>query len=154
MWSRCNCRDRDGHQIKGKHGPVNYGVRIAKPVIGRGVGRSQDVMPCYAYIQMRDQIKANKGICQIVAYEGDSIEVRGSKRIEADITAGRAAAWVNSTTMREVKPHPRPAEVPDLVDVSFLAMEVEREDAEEEAVTTARLIGSKTVGVVSAKPAK
>jgi len=143
MWRFCHCKDKQGKSIKGTTGPVYYGVRIAKPVIGRGVGRNQEIMACHVYVQNRHQIRLNGGICQIVAYEGDELELRGSKKVAPDLSAGAepgAWTWKTSTYKAVVPKHLRPRDLPELMDLAFLNRERAAEESAEE-IADARFLG-------------
>jgi len=136
LWKFCHCKDRQGRPIKDRNGPMNYGVQIAKPVVGRGVGRTQEIMPCYVYVQNRHQIRLNGGICQVVAYEGDEIELRGSKKVAPDLSIGAepgAWKWVTAPYKMIVAKHPRPKDLPELTDLAFLNRSLRTEEEEEEA---------------------
>ena len=156
MWDFCKCKDREGNRIRGKTpvyegdklvkagGPSYFGVQIAKPVIGRGVGKAQEIMACHVYTQLHHQIRANNGLCQIIAWEGDEFEVRGSKKTAPDATKGDdpTAPWSWKTLTYKVKvpKYPRPADLPELMDISFLHRAKAEEEDEQEA-HSARVIG-------------
>jgi hypothetical protein len=146
MWRFCKCADRNGALIKGKTGPAYYGVKIAKPVAGRGVGKSQEVMACHVYVQLRQQIRANGGICQIVAFEGDELEVRGSKKMAPKVSEGEEPGpwkWETMTYKVKVPVYPRPKDIPELLDIAFLAQaQQEEEDAAEQRES--RVLGKAT----------
>lgn len=156
MFHRCKCRDKQGVMIKGKTpvhdengklvksgGVCYFGVEIAKPVPGRGVGRSQEMMACYQYVQVSGQIKANGGRCEIIAWEGDEFSVRGSKKVAPDIAKGEEPGpwkWVNCEWKLKVPKYPRPNERPELMDISYL-QEARAQDENEEYEQNARVIG-------------
>ena len=156
MWDFCKCRDRDGKKIRGKTpvyegdrlvksgGPAYFGVQIAKPVIGRGVGRAQEVMACHVFTQLQHQIKANRGMCTVVAWEGDEFEVRGSKKMPPDPTKGDDPTspwtWKNQVSKVTVPKYPRPKDLPELMDISFLYKAKAAEEDEDEAYQ-GRVIG-------------
>jgi hypothetical protein len=156
MFSRCKCRDKGGKLIKGitpvydeagklvKSGGVAYfGVAIAKPVPGRGVGRSQELMACHQFVQVSEQIKANGGVCEVIAWEGESFKVRGSKKVAPNIEKGEEPGpwkWVNCEYDVRVPKHPRPNERPELMDLSFL-QDAKAKEADQEYAAQARIIG-------------
>ena len=144
MWRFCSCADREGKQIKGKTGPCYYGVKIAKNVPGRGVGKAQEIMACHVYVQLRHQIRLNRGLCQIIAYEGDEIEMRGLNKFAPDATLGETEwRWKSATYKKVVPKYPRPHELPELQDLSFMEKAYAEESAAEEARDT-RIIGRAT----------
>lgn len=155
MWFNCKCRDKQGNRIRGKTpvyqdgklvksgGPAYFGVKIAKPVPGRGVGKSQELMACHQFVQLSGQIRSNGGICEVIAWEGDAFQVRGSKKVPPNVEKGEEPGpwkWANCEYEVTVPKYPRPNERPELMDISWL-QEAKQKEEDEDYQQTARVIG-------------
>ena len=154
MWNLCSLEEKQrtgpapkdwNHEKRNWEGPVNLGVRFLKPVFTRGVGANQEPMPCYVYFQLRNQLRANGGLMQIVAHEGEEISTRVSKKVAPDNDPGAPVGswlWKSDKQKIVVPRHPRPSEMPELEAESFLAELLKQDEVASEAAHEHRLIGA------------
>lgn len=88
------CAAWHGCKWKGKHptgrvGPANKGTSLLKSTMS-GPAMRNAIMPCYDYVPMRDTVSLNGGVLDVIAEEGEVIELPGSRKVLADPLKGIA----------------------------------------------------------------
>jgi hypothetical protein len=137
-WGTCSAPKRaesigckQWHRCPWKFGkPKNFGVLVAKPTASGDVA-SIVPMACYDHIAFSSQIKANGGVAKIVAQEGGTIRVRGTKRIHPTGQGHRELTKDDPEATMTIEVFPDPAERKDMAAASYLK-ELREEMAKQE----------------------
>lgn len=148
-----SCSEPDGiknigcyqwHRCKWKFGkPKNFGVLMVKPT-DSGPVSNRIPMACFTYIQVGPQIRGNGGALKIVAQEGESIRIRGTKSRDPNNPnhiSQRALTKDDPEANVVVQPFPDPGERGDFDSARMLAEVRAEMEAESEAEREAALIG-------------
>lgn len=112
FWRQCKCPEKATGE-----GPVNKGVRIIKKGVDGRTRLVNTVMTCYHIPTWPPMVEPRGGAVQIVANEGETMLLRGS-RVVQEVIPGQGQGWkVEDFVENQVVPKfPRPGTGNNLAD--------------------------------------
>lgn len=163
-----SCADPQGHEVAGcsvahlcdlpekYRGPCNVGTRMLKPMTDGSVGIRQEILKCHTYIRLRDDLMDNGGALDIVAREGDEIEITEGVRI-VDATVEGGFRYELKTDVKKIVPvHPKLRDLPKYRNRLTLADKQRERDEREKRERGSRMLGiepEEDVARIEAHPA-
>lgn len=120
------------------------------------VGIRQEILKCHTYIRLRDDLMDNGGALDIVAREGDEIEITEGVRI-VDATVEGGFRYELKTDVKKIVPvHPKLRDLPKYRNRLTLADKQRERDEREKRERGSRMLGiepEEDVARIEAHPA-